>query len=190
MYKLTAPKEKVSTVGIRNQVTLPKQVRERVKTGTKRLAYIQAREKEDSLFITLEPPTAGTYNKIKISEKGQLVIPKNLRESKDIREGTNLVFSVKGEREIMVQKLIDQRKEHEISWRWSFLVEIIKTVEQVTAMKNVSIEGNSLVLSTKKELEKSKEGMLGIVSKMETLLGSRLMVEKLKENKIRLTVLK
>ena len=67
-------KEKVSTVGISNQVTLPKLIRIISGISSKTPAFIRANDQTNGLIITIEPPTEGTYNKIKISEKGQLVI--------------------------------------------------------------------------------------------------------------------
>ncbi|MFW9998159.1 MAG: hypothetical protein ACFFD4_39320, partial [Candidatus Odinarchaeota archaeon] len=61
--------EKVSTVGIRNQVTLPKTIREGMNIKEKTRAYIQGSEKGDYLVISLQPPVEGVYSKIKISEK-------------------------------------------------------------------------------------------------------------------------
>ncbi|MFW9998243.1 MAG: hypothetical protein ACFFD4_39750, partial [Candidatus Odinarchaeota archaeon] len=67
-----AASEKVSTVGIRKQVTLPKAIRERVNITEKMWAYIQASDKDDQLIISLQPPVKGLYSKMMISPKGQL----------------------------------------------------------------------------------------------------------------------
>ena len=184
-------REKVSTVGIRNQVTLPKLIREQAKIGNKVQAYIRANEAEKCLIITIEPPT-GTYNKIKISEKGQLVIPKNLRESKGITEGTNLVFTVTREKEIWLQKLIEKRpvgKRKVENWRWTFLVEVIESFEAISGLKDLDIDGASLLLEIKNGSKYSENDLLETVKKMEKLLGTRLVVEKLGKDKLKLTPL-
>ncbi|MFW9993446.1 MAG: AbrB/MazE/SpoVT family DNA-binding domain-containing protein [Candidatus Odinarchaeota archaeon] len=175
--------ERVSAVGVRNQVTLPKVIRRKAKIKEKMVAYIHARDKEDSLVITLNPPDEGVYNRIKISEKGQLVIPKNLRESKHIKQGNNLVFSIEGDQEITVKKLAERRREKSNNWRWQFFIEILETVEAVPELDHLDVEQNSLVLILKKEL--SGEKLLELVTKMENNLGTRLMVEK-NEKKINL----
>ncbi|MFW9997472.1 MAG: hypothetical protein ACFFD4_35860 [Candidatus Odinarchaeota archaeon] len=97
--------EKVSTVGIRNQITLPKMIREGVNIREKTPVYIQAVDNVDYLVISLQPPVGGVYSKIKISEKGQLVISKSLWESKGIQGGTNVVFSLINTEKIKVLKL-------------------------------------------------------------------------------------
>jgi AbrB family looped-hinge helix DNA binding protein len=169
--------EKVSTVGVRNQVTLPKVIRKKAKIKEKMVAYIQAKDKDNFLVITLDPPK-GVYNKIKISEKGQLVIPKNLRESKNIKKGNNLVFSIKDENVIAVKKLIERRKEKNKNWRWQFLVDVMKSLETVPSLINIRIEDKSLALVIKKGQDIGGEEMLELVNKMEKILGMRLLVEK------------
>jgi len=169
--------EKVSTVGVRNQVTLPKVIRKKAKIREKMIAYIQAREDENNLVITLDPP-AGIYNKIKISEKGQLVIPKNLRESKGIKKGNNLVFSIKDEKEIAVKKLDERKKEKAKNWRWDFLVSVMAVLDTVKALDTVKIEDASLALMMKKNQDLSGEKLLDLVTKMEKHIGMRLLVEK------------
>ncbi|MFW9991578.1 MAG: AbrB/MazE/SpoVT family DNA-binding domain-containing protein [Candidatus Odinarchaeota archaeon] len=181
--------EKVSTVGIRNQVTLPKPVREELNIGEKSLAYIQAAVKEGKyLIITLQPPEAGVYNKIKISEKGQLVIPKNLRESTGIYEGTNLVFSVIGGNEIRIQKL-KERKTDQFSKRWSFLVEVLDTLSQITDLDNLDVEGNSLFVTISKKKGSTDNLVTELVTKLESMIGTRLIIEKKDDTKLKLTPL-
>ncbi|MFW9997109.1 MAG: AbrB/MazE/SpoVT family DNA-binding domain-containing protein [Candidatus Odinarchaeota archaeon] len=182
-----AVSEKVSTVGIRNQVTLPKAIREGVNISKKTRAYIQAGEKEDQLVISLQPPVKGVYSKIKISPKGQLVIPKNLRESKGIKEGTNVVFSlIDGER-IRVQKLLEKRKEKEKTWRWTFLVEVIGALEKLAGLEKLEIKGTSLVLSVKKGTKALEKDIVETVTKIENVTGARLVVERLQDDRIKFT---
>lgn len=83
--------QKVSTVGIRNQVTLPKDIRKQLQQKDKFSAFISVDKK--MLRITLSKPE-GLHNSIAVSDKGQFVVPKNLRESLDISENDNLVFNV------------------------------------------------------------------------------------------------
>jgi AbrB family looped-hinge helix DNA binding protein len=180
--------EKVSTVGIRNQVTLPKQVRERVKVGEKTTAYIQAWEKEEFLVITLEPPNNGVYNKIKISEKGQLVIPKNLRESTGIIEGTNLVFSVFGKERIRIQKLKEREIEEKYPKRWNFLIDVLDVLNKATDLKNVEIKKKSLII-TSMTLQGSDSLIKELLSKLEGLLDTRLILERIDAKTIKLTPL-
>ncbi|MHA1167008.1 MAG: hypothetical protein ACTSP4_10460 [Candidatus Hodarchaeales archaeon] len=186
---MSLAKEKVSTVGIRNQVTLPKIIREKMRITQKTTAYIRSTEKGNFLLITLEPPTGTTFNKIKISEKGQLVIPKNLRESKKITEGTNLIFSMSGTSEIKIQKLLKKRKEQEKNWRWNFLVEIIGAMENISGLKDIEIKDMSIILDSKKGSKALDKSILETLKKIENLLGTRIMVEKIKEGKIKLTPL-
>ncbi|MHA1449668.1 MAG: AbrB/MazE/SpoVT family DNA-binding domain-containing protein [Candidatus Hodarchaeales archaeon] len=179
--------EKVSTVGIRNQVTLPKSVREGIKINKKTQAYIQAIEKEDILVISLDPPSGGIFNKIKISEKGQLVIPKNLRESKGIGEGTNLVFSISADKNIKVQKLKERKEGKPAVKSWILVMEILDALNNMADLKNIDIDGQSLVINFKKEYK--GKAMKNILAKLENLLGTRLMIEKLENNKVKLTPL-
>ena len=181
--------EKVSTVGIRKQITLPRAIREKLFTGGKTIAYIQARDKEGFLAITLQPPATGTYNKISISSKGQMVIPKNLRESKGIKAGDNLVFSIRNG-EIRLKKLAEQRSEREPNFLWNFLVEIINWLESAGSsnVNNVSVAGNSLLLVIKSDNPEPRVNvLLETVRKLETLLATRLIIEKLQDNKVKLT---
>ncbi|MFW9996442.1 MAG: AbrB/MazE/SpoVT family DNA-binding domain-containing protein [Candidatus Odinarchaeota archaeon] len=180
---MKASSERVSTVGMRYQVTLPKVIRENAKIKEKMVAYIHARDKEDSLVITLNPPGEGVYNRIKISEKGQLVIPKNLRESKHIKQGNNLVFNIEGDQEITVKKLAERRRERDANWRWQFFIEIIEMIGTIPELDRLDIENDSLVLTMKKELDSTK--LLELVMGLENNLGKRLMVEK-NEKKINL----
>ncbi|MFW9996573.1 MAG: AbrB/MazE/SpoVT family DNA-binding domain-containing protein [Candidatus Odinarchaeota archaeon] len=182
-----AVSEKVSTVGIRNQVTLPKAIREGMNIKEKTRAYIQASEREVQLIISLKRPTEGVYSRIKISPKGQLVIPKNLRSSKGIEEGTNLVFSLLDEEKISVQKLLDKRKEKEKTWRWGFLVEIIEALEKLTGLEKLEIEGTSLVLQIKKGIKTLEKDIVEAVTKIENVTGARLIVERLQDGKIKFT---
>ncbi|MFW9995312.1 MAG: AbrB/MazE/SpoVT family DNA-binding domain-containing protein [Candidatus Odinarchaeota archaeon] len=179
--------EKVSTVGIRNQVTLPKTIREGMNIREKTRAYIQGSEKGDHLVISLQPPVEGVYSKIKISEKGQLVLPVNLRESKGIKEGTNVVFSLISDEKIRVQKLLEKRKEREASWRWNFLVEIIGALEGLTGLDTLEIKDNSLVLQIKKGVKSLEKEIIGTVTEIENITGARLLVERLQDDRIRFT---
>ncbi|MFW9994299.1 MAG: AbrB/MazE/SpoVT family DNA-binding domain-containing protein [Candidatus Odinarchaeota archaeon] len=172
---MSTPEEKVSTVGIRNQVTLPKHIREKAKIGEKIAAYIQVRE--DMLVITLDPPDEGiVYNRIKISEKGQLVIPKNLRESKGIKEGSNLIFNSTNGDEITVRKLVEKRGSTAKNWRWNFLVAIIKSVGSVPNLARYEIVNNKLVLFLKKEIRNND--LTDLVDSLEKQVGTRLIIEK------------
>ncbi|MFW9996149.1 MAG: AbrB/MazE/SpoVT family DNA-binding domain-containing protein [Candidatus Odinarchaeota archaeon] len=179
--------EKVSTMGIRHQVTLPKAIREGVNISEKTRAYIQASEKEDQLVISLQPPAEGVYSKIKISGKGQLVIPKSFRDSKGIQEGTNLVFSLLSGEKIKVQKLLEKRKEREPEWRWSFLVEIIGALEGLAGPEQLEIQDNSLVLKIKEGVQSKEKEIIETVTKIENVTSVRLMVERLQDNKIKFT---
>ncbi|MFW9991271.1 MAG: AbrB/MazE/SpoVT family DNA-binding domain-containing protein [Candidatus Odinarchaeota archaeon] len=181
--------EKVSTVGIRHQVTLPKAIRKGMKIKEKTPAYIQAVDKEDYLVISLQRPSEGVYIKIRISEKGQLVMPKNLRESKGIQEGTNVVFSLISDEKIKVQKLLEKRKELEPEWRWLFLVEIIRSLEGLAGLDTLAIEGNSLVMQVKKGDNSKEKELTALMTKIENVTGSRLMMERLSNDKIKFTPL-
>jgi len=182
-----AVSEKVSTVGIRNQVTLPKVIREGLNISEKTGAYMQGSEKSDQMIISLKQPAEGVYSKIKISEKGQLVIPKNLRESKGIKEGTNLVFSLISDEKIGVQKLLEKKKEKETNWRWNFLLEIIRSLEGITGLEKLEIRDGSVVLQVKKGTASLDKRIAETVTRMENVTGMRLMVEKLQDNRIKLT---
>ncbi|MFW9997768.1 MAG: AbrB/MazE/SpoVT family DNA-binding domain-containing protein [Candidatus Odinarchaeota archaeon] len=179
--------EKVSTVGIRNQVTLPKVIREGMNIKEKTRAYIQAVDKEDCLVISLQPPAGGVYSKIKISEKGQLVLPKNLRESKGIKEGTNVVFSLISDEKIRVQKLLEKRKEREASWRWNFLVEVLGALEGIAGLEKLEIKDSSLVLQIKKGANSLEKEIIETVTKIENVTGARLLVERLQDDRIKFT---
>jgi AbrB family looped-hinge helix DNA binding protein len=181
--------EKVSTVGIRNQVTLPKPVRLKVNISEKSSAYIQAAAKNgEYLVITLQPPESGVYNKIKISEKGQLVIPKNLRESTGINEGTNLVFSVIEGKKIRVQKL-KERKTGQLPKRWNFLVEVLDALNQITDLQNLDIDGKSLVVTIAKKKGSVDKLITELLTRLENLIGTRLIIEKIDDKKLKLTPL-
>ncbi len=129
MSKKERTVEKVSTVGIRNQVTMPKVIRESLKITTKITAYIRAVDKEKKMVITVKEPESGVYNRIKISEKGQLVVPKNLRESMGIKEGTNLMFEKKGEG-IRVTKLDVAGKGKEKLDTWQLVIDFVSILQK------------------------------------------------------------
>ncbi|MFW9995999.1 MAG: hypothetical protein ACFFD4_28420, partial [Candidatus Odinarchaeota archaeon] len=116
--------------------------------------------------------------------------PKNLRESKGIKEGTNLVFSVTGENEIKVQRLLKKRKEQETNWRWNFLVEIIGAIEGVSGLNSLDIKDDSLVMDLKKNTESLENELVEMLKKIENLLGTRLLIERTEDKKIKLTPLK
>ncbi|MHA2297127.1 MAG: AbrB/MazE/SpoVT family DNA-binding domain-containing protein [Candidatus Hodarchaeales archaeon] len=181
--------EEISTVGIRNQVTLPKQVREKVKIGEKIAAYIQAVEKREFLVITMDPPSNGVYNRIKISEKGQLVIPKNLRESTGIVEGTNLVFSTHEKGKIRVQKLKEREIKEKTPKRWNFLMDVIDVLNIATNLKDVEIKKGSLIITMKTEQRSNDNLMKELLVRLEGLLDTRLIVEKIDIDKIKMTPL-
>ncbi|MFW9994863.1 MAG: AbrB/MazE/SpoVT family DNA-binding domain-containing protein [Candidatus Odinarchaeota archaeon] len=168
--------ERVATVGLRNQVTLPKEIRKNVRIVPKQTAFISSLDKDDCLVISLEPPDNGVFNRIKISEKGQLVIPKNLRDSKHIKEGTNLVFTVKNDREITMKKLKERCVEPVSGWRWQFLVDILTVLEPVSDLTRMETGDRSLVLVLKEEDKNSL--LINVVNELEHITGSRLMVER------------
>ncbi|MFW9996418.1 MAG: hypothetical protein ACFFD4_30525, partial [Candidatus Odinarchaeota archaeon] len=117
----------------------------------------------------------------------QLVLPKNLRESKGIKEGTNVVFSLLSEEKIKVQKLLEKRKEQEASWRWNFLVEIIGALEGLVGLEKLEIKDNSLVLQVKKGARSLEKEIIETVTKIENVTGTRLIVERLQEDRIKFT---
>ncbi|MFW9996155.1 MAG: AbrB/MazE/SpoVT family DNA-binding domain-containing protein [Candidatus Odinarchaeota archaeon] len=182
MINLKMLDERVSTVGVRNQVTLPKVIRKKAKIREKAVACIQARDKDGSLAITLNPPEQGVYNRIKISGKGQLVIPKNLRESKGIKEGVNLVFSINGDGEITMKKLAERRGTKSSSKRWDFLISTVGIL-YTPELDKLTVEGNSLSLRLKKE--PGNATLMELVTDLENRIGTRLLIEK-DRNKINL----
>ncbi|MFW9993913.1 MAG: hypothetical protein ACFFD4_17850 [Candidatus Odinarchaeota archaeon] len=139
-----AVSEKVSPVGIRSQVTLPKAIRKGMKSNDKTRAGIQGDKTGNYLVITLQLPAGGMCSRVLTSEREQLVILKNMREPKGIREGMNLVFSlISDEKKIRVQKLLEKWKERELEWRWHFLVEVIWALEGQAGLNKLETEGTS-----------------------------------------------
>ena len=171
MRKTTRITEKVSTVGIRNQVTLPKPIRESLQISEKAEAYICVAE--DGLKLTTAQPEEGIFNRIKISEKGQLVIPKNLRESLGINEGTNLLFLKEEKGKIKITKLKESEKATTGN-QWNLLVSFVQTLSEY-GMK-VSMEGKSMVIMT----EGGNEKNIKFLEELETLTGNRFLLEKIK----------
>jgi len=164
--------EKVAAVGIRNQVTVPKTIRDRMKITAKTEAFIRA-VNGNELLMTLEKPASGVYNRIKISQKGQLVIPKNLRHSLGIKEGTNLVF--KGTASgVTVKKLSTVKRAGTTPVSWSLLIDfftILKKKGLQPAMKD-----GKLAVTGAKGLE--------CVRELEELFVMRLMAERTAEGMV------
>jgi AbrB family looped-hinge helix DNA binding protein len=175
--------EKVSTVGVRNQVTLPKTVRERVDIANKATAFILAADKEDFLIITFQSPSSGVYNKIKISEKGQLVIPKNLRMSMGIAEGTNLVFSVTEKKMITIRILEKSKESTSANSKWQFLTKLLEIAEQFRGLEKTSVENSNALLLHFIKPTKVDKSFANTLAKLEDLLGSRLVPEILEGGK-------
>ncbi|MFW9991206.1 MAG: hypothetical protein ACFFD4_04025 [Candidatus Odinarchaeota archaeon] len=177
--------ERVSTVGVRNQVTLPKDVRNKAHIAGRSTAFIRADAESDSLIITPKPPDTGIYNRIKISEKGQLVIPRNLRESKGIATSTNLVFSISGEGEVTVQKL-KERKAAISDGRWQFLMRVVETVTSYGNLESIRVEGSgsrkSLILNFKEPVE-AGSSFSEVLEALEGLADVRFLIEILPDHK-------
>ncbi|MFW9994843.1 MAG: AbrB/MazE/SpoVT family DNA-binding domain-containing protein [Candidatus Odinarchaeota archaeon] len=172
--------ERVSTVGIRNQVTLPKGVRDKLKIVTRTPAFIRAGGIDNRLIISLNPPEGSIFNRIKISEKGQLVIPKNFRESTGIKENTNLVFSVEGE-EIAIQKLVERRASLADNY-WSFLLSTIVTIDSFSSLEQIEVENDKkLVFHFDKQLDTDMISQL--VTAMEKLAETRCLVETINDRR-------
>ncbi|MHA1449288.1 MAG: AbrB/MazE/SpoVT family DNA-binding domain-containing protein [Candidatus Hodarchaeales archaeon] len=170
MRKTTRITEKVSTVGIRNQVTLPKAIRESLQISEKTVAFISVCD--DGLRLTTVKPEEGVFNRIKISEKGQLVIPKNLRESLGIREGTNLLFMKEEKGKIKITKLKETEKvttgDH-----WNLLVKFVRILGEY-GMK-VSMDGKAMIIKT----ESGNERNIQFLEELEKLTGNRFLLEKI-----------
>ncbi|MFW9992924.1 MAG: hypothetical protein ACFFD4_12855 [Candidatus Odinarchaeota archaeon] len=177
--------EKVSTVGVRNQITLPKLVREKLNITVKTAVFIQSDDKADSLVMTLEPPQNGVFNRITISGKGQLVIPGNLRLSKGIKEGTNLIFSLTGDR-IKVQKLA-RSKQKKMPTRWTFFLTTFKVLLGLSP--RIERENDAIVLTVNGQQEAPGKAFMTSVKELEDLVGSRLMIEKLDVRTVKLSPL-
>jgi AbrB family looped-hinge helix DNA binding protein len=152
-------------------------IREKTRMKEKTVAYVQAREKEDQLVISGYPPE-GTYNKIKISEKGQLVIPKNLRESRSIEKGNNLVFTIASDRTIVVKKLEERKTEKEKNWHWDFFIEVFGTLQDIPSLDATKIEEKALTLTFKKGQEPKGAKLLDLITKLESKMETRLLVQK------------
>ncbi|MFW9996641.1 MAG: AbrB/MazE/SpoVT family DNA-binding domain-containing protein [Candidatus Odinarchaeota archaeon] len=188
MVPMVKPVEKVSTIGIRNQITLPKDIRDAVKITAKTEVYIKNQEDQESLIISLEKPTEGVYNSVKISEKGQLVIPKNYRESKGIKGGTNLLFRVSSGTDIIVQILPPERKESTRDQRWNLLIDIFKALNGFSTMNTLQINDGSLVVGFDKDIKVDSK-LTENIERIENILGTRLMVEKVQDSRLKLTPL-
>ena len=171
MRKTARIAEKVSTVGIRNQVTMPKVIRESLKITTKITVFIKAVDKEKKLVITVKEPESGVYNKIKISEKGQLVVPKNLRESMGIKEGMNLMFSKTGEG-IKVTKLERAGKEKEQLDTWQLVIDFFSVLQKHGL--RAEVKGENLLVTGGK-------GGVEFIRELEEMMEVRVMVEKTAE---------
>ncbi|MFW9997178.1 MAG: hypothetical protein ACFFD4_34360 [Candidatus Odinarchaeota archaeon] len=177
---------RVSKVGARNQVTLPKSIRNGLNLVEGLNAYIGADEKGNYLIISLQDSPDEAFDEIRISNKGQLIIPKKFRNLKGISEGSNLVFTVISATEITVQKLLENRKEQEIKWRWNFLIEIIGTLDEISGIRNLEFENGSLVLITDNISDFQKKELVEMLVKIENLTGLRLMFERRSDYKMAL----
>ncbi|MFW9998122.1 MAG: AbrB/MazE/SpoVT family DNA-binding domain-containing protein [Candidatus Odinarchaeota archaeon] len=123
-------------------------------------------DKTDSLVMTLEPPQNGVFDRIKISEKGQLVIPMNLRTSKGIKEGSNLIFSVTGDR-IRVQKLV-KTKQKKKSKQWFFFLNALKILLDLST--RIGRENDAIILTLNGQQEASGNAFMASVKELETSL--------------------
>ncbi|MHA2331375.1 MAG: hypothetical protein ACXAEU_05050 [Candidatus Hodarchaeales archaeon] len=108
----------VSTVGPRNEITLPRIIIKRANLSNKRPIYLFPVDENDTLGISPRPPVKRPYRKIWLSRKGQFIIPGFLRKSRGITTGTNLMFLYNGS-EILVTILSSRvaEKERENNWK-------------------------------------------------------------------------
>jgi AbrB family looped-hinge helix DNA binding protein len=161
---------RMAPVCARYQVTLPRDVRERLplkKGGTD--AYIQPRDEKGYLVITLKKPE-GTYNPIRISHKGQWVIPKNIRKSQDIEEGTNLKFTTIDNCDIEVRKT--SKKEQKTIQNWNFFLDVL----DYTNKYELKASDQAIQIERKNGLDKGES--LDLLDEMEKITNTKLMMER------------
>ncbi|MHA2335504.1 MAG: hypothetical protein ACXAEU_25970, partial [Candidatus Hodarchaeales archaeon] len=144
--------DRVSPVGPRYQVTLPKKVRERTKFSNGRTeAYIQAPADKDFFIISFERPES-THGIIKLSEKAQFVIPKDFRESKSIERGSNLMFSRLDDMNIRMDKLEAITKRETTDTRWETFIEVLKVINNF-ANHDIKTGDQSITITSPDEID-------------------------------------
>lgn len=164
---------KFATVGIRNQVTLPKEIRDKAGISEKIIAYIMP--DNGKLIISVnEPESKNGHSRIKISAKGQFVIPKHLRNSYKIKKGINLAFRYRNN-QIDVMPVRGRRsKETDV---FNTVIDFLK----LTHNRHVSFFNDSdghpgLHIEIKKRLGKDMTDLTTIIQKLEDFFNLRLMI--------------
>ncbi|MHA2297704.1 MAG: hypothetical protein ACXAEU_20065 [Candidatus Hodarchaeales archaeon] len=166
--------DRVSPVGPRYQVTLPKKVREKTKFSNGRIeAYIQAPADKDFFIISFEQPER-THGIIKLSEKAQFVIPKDFRESKRIDRGSNLMFSKLDNNNIKMEKLDEITKRKTTDTRWEIFIEVLKVINHF-ANHDIKTDDQSIIITSPDDLD--DEQIRSLIIETERITGKRLMVE-------------
>ncbi|MHA2297654.1 MAG: hypothetical protein ACXAEU_13785 [Candidatus Hodarchaeales archaeon] len=180
--------DRVSPVGPRYQVTLPKKVREKTKFSNGRTkAYIQAPTDKDYIIISYDQPDR-SHSIIKLSEKAQFVIPKDFRESKSIEKGSNLIFSRLDETIIKMVKLDDLTNRKTTEIRWEIFIEVLKIINHFVN-HDIKVEDNSITITSPDGLDNKQTSLL--IIETERIAGKRLIVEKIRRENasgIKLTI--
>ena len=159
-------------IGERNQVTVPKVIRKVVGIKDKSLAFIGTRDGEPScMYLSVERPESGVFNTISISEKGQMVIPTNLRLSLGVTAGTNLVFTAWGKGKPVEITRLDKKKSAG-GERWQLLFSLLTTASK-HGLAVKPREKSLLIIG-----ETSTSNLREFVGELEKLVGTRLLVEK------------
>lgn len=189
--KMTGQKKvMVAKISNRNQTTLPSEIRHKMGITGKRSLFVWQSPflSEETVILSIEPPVKKTYKAIKISDKGQIVIPSHYRDSLGITLGDNIVFSIVSNMIELPEVILFQKmKDHEnVLFTWDHMINVIEIVSLIS--KNISVRDSSILVLglTVDDREKT---FIERIRAIEGILGVKLMISR-KDKKLLLTPVK